>query len=56
MLSGTSEMSGDVPSDSENNVFKSFGQRDSGFSLLLYFFSGCPVGVRIHRHIFCKRP
>ena len=41
MLSGTSEMSKDivldVSSDSVNNVFKPFGQRDSGFSHLLYF-------------------
>ena len=39
-------MSGDVPSDSENNVFKSFGQRDSEFSLLYYYFFGCTVIVR----------
>lgn len=39
MLSGTSEVSGDSISDSINNVFKPFGQQDSGFSLLLYYFS-----------------
>lgn len=32
-------MSGDVPSDSKNYAFKQFGQRDSGFSLLHYYFS-----------------
>ena len=51
MLSGTSEMSEDSIWDSQNNVFKPFGQRDSGFSLLLYYFICCPVGVRIYRHI-----
>ncbi len=44
-------MSGDRIWDSQNNVFKPFGQRDSRFSLLLYYFICCPVGVRIYRHI-----
>lgn len=44
-------MSGDSIWDSQINVFKPFGQRDSGFSLLLYYFFGCPVSVRIFRHI-----
>ena len=44
MLSGTSEMSGDSISDSQNNVFKPFGRQDSEFSFLLYYFFGCPVG------------
>lgn len=59
MLSGTSEVSGDSITDSVNNVFKPFGRQDSGFTLLLYFFFSCPVGVRgdiIYRHIFCKWP
>lgn len=46
MLSGTSEMSGDSITDSENIAFKPFGQRDSGFSLLHYYFFGCTVIVR----------
>ena len=44
-------MSGDVLSDSVNIAFKPYGQMDSGFSLLLYYFICCPVGVRIYRHI-----
>ena len=46
MLSGTSEMSGDSITDSENIAFKPFGQRDSGFSILYYYFFGCTVIVR----------